>query len=244
MTALMPCVNNVEAATAFRTLVEARRAIRRFTAETVPDEVIQACLETAVLAPSSCNLQPWSFQVVRDPELLEQLHGVCLGQSAAKAPLIIAVLARPDTWKSACADVLKFWPEPLVPQSIENFYRRIAPFQYNQGALSWLGLFKRLLIGWTGIRRPVMRGPNRHQQKRLWAVKAAALAAQNLMLAVHTHDYGTCPMEGFDVKRLRRILPMPKQAMPIMLLAVGVPGERAIYNPRLRFPLEQCVSWH
>ena len=45
-------------------------------------------------------------------------------------------------------------------------------------------------------------------------------------------------------QRLRRILPMPKQAMPIMLLAVGVPGERAIYNPRLRFPLEQCVSWH
>ena len=28
------------------------------------------CLELAVLAPNSCNLQPWSFQVIRDPAVL------------------------------------------------------------------------------------------------------------------------------------------------------------------------------
>ena len=86
-------------ANAFRELMEQRRAVRRFTAEHVPVDVIEHCLQTALLAPSSCNLQPWSFQVVRDEELLGQLQDVCLSQSAAKAPLIIAVLARPDTWK-------------------------------------------------------------------------------------------------------------------------------------------------
>jgi nitroreductase len=59
-----------------RALIESRRAVRRFTPEPVPDAVIRDCLELAVLAPNSCNLQPWSFQVIRDPALLAQLHPV------------------------------------------------------------------------------------------------------------------------------------------------------------------------
>ena len=244
MSAVAPRQEVAEPAKQFRALVESRRAVRRFTAEAVPDEVIRECLELAVLAPSSCNLQPWSFQVVRALALLQQLHQVCLGQSAAKAPLIIAVLAHTDTWKQACADVLSFWPEPSVPKAITRFYKKSAPFQYNQGWMGWRGWFKRQLVRLTGLRRPVMRTPNSPEQMRLWAVKSTALAAQNLMLAFQSHGYSTCPMEGFDAKRLKQVLPVPKGAIPIMLLAVGVPDERAIYNPRLRFPLDQSVSWH
>ncbi|MNF11462.1 Nitroreductase family protein [compost metagenome] len=64
------------------------------------------------------------------------------------------------------------------------------------------------------------------------------------MLAFQSHGYSTCPMEGFDEKRLKQVLPVPKGAIPVMLLAVGMPGERAVYNPRLRFPLNQRVAWH
>ncbi|MBT9302493.1 nitroreductase family protein [Pseudomonas sp. TAE6080] len=228
----------------FRSLVESRRAVRRFTAEAVPKAVIQDCLELAMLAPSSCNLQPWSFHVVRNPDLLQQLQPVCLGQSAAKAPLIIAVFAHSNTWEQACADVLRLWPEPAVPKAIEHFYKNSAPFQYNQGWLGWRGLLKRQMVRLMGFRRPVMRTPNSLEQMRLWAVKSTALAAQNLMLAFQSHGYSTCPMEGFDEKRLKQVLPVPKGAIPVMLLAVGMPGERAVYNPRLRFPLNQRVAWH
>ncbi|WP_338473458.1 nitroreductase family protein [Pseudomonas sp. MS646] len=228
----------------FRELVNSRRAVRRFTAEVVPDDVIRQCLELAMLAPSSCNLQPWSFQVVRNPAVLQRLHRVCLGQSAAKAPLIITVLARTGTWDQACRDVLRFWPAPSVPEAIERFYTNTAPFQYNQGWMGWRGFFKRQWVRLAGLGRAVMRTPNSQEQMRLWAVKSTALAAQNLMLAFQSHGYSTCPMEGFDEKRLKRVLPIPRDANAIMLLAVGMPGERAVYNPRLRFPLEQSVSWH
>nr|WP_298145519.1 nitroreductase family protein [uncultured Pseudomonas sp.] len=244
MNTAAPRPHLADSAETFRALVESRRAVRRFTAEAVPEAVIRECLALAMLAPSSCNLQPWSFQVVRDPALLQQLQQVCLGQSAAQAPLIIAVLAHSDSWKQACADVLRFWPEPSVPKAITHFYGKTAPFQYNQGWLGWRGLFKRQLVRLMGLRRPVMRSPNSLQQMRLWAVKSTALAAQNLMLAFQSHGYSTCPMEGFDEQRLRQLLPIPKRAIPIMLLAVGMPGERAVYNPRLRFPLEQSVSWY
>lgn len=244
MSSAAPCPGLAASAEVFRALVESRRAVRRFTAEAVPDRVIRDCLELAVLAPSSCNLPPWSFQVVRDPALLQKLQHVCLGQSAAKAPLIIAVLAHPNTWKQACFDVLRFWPEPIVPKAIEHFYKNSAPFQYNQGWLGWRGLFKWQMVRLMGFRRPVMRTPNSLEQMRLWAVKSTALAAQNLMLAFQSHDYSTCPLEGFDEQRLKQVLPIPKGAIPIMLLAVGMPGERAVYSPRLRFPLDQSVAWH
>lgn len=227
-----------------RELVESRRAIRKFLPDRVPEPIIRDCLELATLAPSSCNLQPWSFHVVQDPETLRQLHPVCLGQSAAKAPLIIAVLARPDTWKQACANVLQYWPEAEVPQVIDHFYKSTAPFQYNQGWMGWRGFLKRQMLRLVGHLRPVMRTPNSLAEMRLWAVKSTALAAQNLMLAFQSHGYGTCPMEGFDDKRLRKVLPVAPKAIPVMLLAVGLPGERAIRNPRLRFPLDQHVTWH
>lgn len=224
-------------------LISSRRAVRRFTPEPVPDDVIRHCLELATLAPSSCNLQPWSFQVIRSPELLQKLHPVCLGQSAARAPLIIAVLARPDTWKASCAQIISDWPEPQVPTAIKRFYSGPAPFQYNQGRFGWRSLYKVPMLALMGLRKAVMRSPSTPGEMRIWAVKSTALAAQNLMLAFQSHGYATCPMEGFDERRLRRTLTLPKAAIPIMLLAVGKPGERAVYNPRLRFPLEQLTQW-
>jgi nitroreductase len=226
-----------------RALIESRRAVRRFTTEPVPDAVIRDCLELAVLAPSSCNLQPWSFQVIRDAALLAQLHPVCMSQNAARAPLIIAVLARPDTWRQACRNVIEHWPEAEVPARIRSFYSKTAPFQYNQGPLGLLGLFKRQLVRLVGLRKPLMRKPNSKADMRLWAVKSTALAAENLMLAFQSHGYASCPMEGFDEVRLRRVLDIPRQAIPIMLLAIGRQGEKGVYNPRLRFPLEQQVAW-
>ncbi|UXJ53552.1 nitroreductase family protein [Pseudomonas citronellolis] len=89
-----------------------------------------------------------------------------------------------------------------------------------------------------------MRSPNSHEEMRLWAVKSSALAAQNLMLAFQSHGFSTCPMEGFDEVRLREVLPIPQQAIPIMVLAVGMAGEQAVNSPRLRFPLDAHVRWH
>jgi nitroreductase len=240
----MPAIKALELAESFRLLVESRRAVRRFQDTPVPENVIRDCLEVAALAPSSCNLQPWSFCVVQNPTLLHELRSICLGQSAAKAPLIIAVLARPDTWKQSCADILRLWPEPSVPPAIEKFYKKTAPFQYNQGRMGWRGFVKRQMLRFMSLKQPVMWAPNSVEQMRLWAVKSTALAAQNLMLAFQSYGYSTCPMEGFDEVRLRKAMPIPKGAIPIMLLAVGLPGERAVYNPRLRFPLEQHVIWH
>jgi nitroreductase len=48
-----------------------RRSIRKFKPEPVPAEIINKLLETATLAPSSSNSQPWSFVVIQDIDLLK-----------------------------------------------------------------------------------------------------------------------------------------------------------------------------
>jgi nitroreductase len=50
----------------FFDVVSRQRACRSFTKEPVDDEVIGGVLRAATFAPSSENLQPWVFVVVRD----------------------------------------------------------------------------------------------------------------------------------------------------------------------------------
>lgn len=51
-------------ATAFRQVLQARRSIRNFLPNPVPDDVIASVLKDAQSAPSNCNTQPWQVHVV------------------------------------------------------------------------------------------------------------------------------------------------------------------------------------
>lgn len=226
---------------ALRALIEARRSVRRFEAEPVPQAIIRDCLELAMLAPNSCNLQPWGFHVVQAPALLAAMKPICLNQGATSAPLLIVVLARPDTWREACAQNIRDWPESPLPEPVRMLYERIAPDQYEQGCLGWRGLLRRMKAAFS--RAPVSRGPDTLAQMRTWAVKSTALAAENLMLAFQSHGYSSCPLEGFDEVHLRRLLNIPTQAIPVMVLAVGRAAEGGVYGARMRFPFDQMVNW-
>ncbi|HET8705473.1 MAG TPA: nitroreductase family protein, partial [Pseudomonadales bacterium] len=52
----------------FRKVVRSRRSVRRFLPDPVPDDVLNECLDLAMLAPNSSNLQPWEFYVIKSPE--------------------------------------------------------------------------------------------------------------------------------------------------------------------------------
>ena len=49
--------------------VYTQRAIWRFRADPVPDDLIRQVLEAATKAPSGSNTQPWVFLVLKDPEV-------------------------------------------------------------------------------------------------------------------------------------------------------------------------------
>jgi nitroreductase len=50
-----------------------RRSVREYTAEAIDDATIKSLIAAAVQAPNAVNEQPWTFTVVRDRRVLEQL---------------------------------------------------------------------------------------------------------------------------------------------------------------------------
>ncbi len=77
-------------------LLKGRRSIRRYRSDPVPDEMIEQLLEAGRWAPSASNRQPWTFIVIQDKDILQQV-----AQQAAyyfvrwahvgDAPLLIAL---------------------------------------------------------------------------------------------------------------------------------------------------------
>jgi len=83
-------------------LIAQRRSIRRYLDKPIEREKILECLEAARLAPSADNVQPWRFLVIDDIDLKEKFakevfSGIySVSKFAAKAPVLIVILARPD----------------------------------------------------------------------------------------------------------------------------------------------------
>ncbi|MDH3601330.1 MAG: nicotinate-nucleotide--dimethylbenzimidazole phosphoribosyltransferase [Candidatus Tectomicrobia bacterium] len=55
-------------------VISARRDVRNYRPEPIPDEVIWRILEAAHQAPSVGFMQPWNFLLIRDPALRKQVH--------------------------------------------------------------------------------------------------------------------------------------------------------------------------
>lgn len=68
----------------------ARRSIRAFTDKPVARQDAARLLTAAMAAPSACNLQPWSFIVVDEPQMLAKLKA-STEQGQYSAPLCIVV---------------------------------------------------------------------------------------------------------------------------------------------------------
>jgi len=77
----------------FMDVIRARRSIRRYKPDPVPEDVLNQILEAARLAPSGGHRQPWHFIVVRDPEVKSRLD---IPAWAAEAPIIIVGCTDPE----------------------------------------------------------------------------------------------------------------------------------------------------
>jgi nitroreductase len=74
---------------------------------------------------------------------------------------------------------------------------------------------------------------------RIIAHKSAALAAENFMISIASKGIDTYPMEGFDSKRVKKILGLPKKAEINMIIGCGFRDKGGIYGPRFRVPFEE-----
>jgi nitroreductase len=76
--------------------IRARRNVRQFTEEPIPDEDLRRILEAGRRAPSSQNNQPWDFVVVTDRDQLRELAGVWQGGGHVAGSAATVAMVLPD----------------------------------------------------------------------------------------------------------------------------------------------------
>jgi len=222
--------------------IKRRRSIRRFTEDTVPEQVIEKALDAAIWAPNSSNVQTWNFYWVQNPAQKEKLTHACLNQSAARtAQHLLIVTANPRLWRRSLPHLNKWVTDANAPKPVLNYYEKLIPFTYRWGWLNSLGLVKWVVFNFSGLFRPVPRGPNFRRDVEEVAIKSAALAAENFVLAVAAQDYDTCMMEGFDEKRVRKLLKLNCYERVVMVIGVGKGSERGTWGPPFRIPKDLVV---
>ncbi|XP_045598946.1 iodotyrosine deiodinase isoform X2 [Procambarus clarkii] len=67
---------SIEKSRAFYELMKQRRTIRVFSSDPVPREVVDNVIKAAGTAPSGAHTEPWTFVVVSDPEVKQQIRTI------------------------------------------------------------------------------------------------------------------------------------------------------------------------
>ena len=89
----------------------ARRSVRQYTDEPIPEEKLKAILYAGLAAASSKNRRPWEFVLVQDRAMLDRLCGCrpgagnLLGKCSA-AVVICADAEAVDVWVEDCASAM------------------------------------------------------------------------------------------------------------------------------------------
>lgn len=229
----------------FKKVVESRRSVRIFTNDPIPEQDVRDCLKMALLAPTSSNLQNWEFYWVRTPELKKKIAKACFNQNAARtAAELIVCVGRTGTWRKHAQQMLEAFQgsDYHVPKAAKDYYRFTTRLVYTQGPLGIVGLVRRTLFFFAGLFQPVPREPNSKSDMRAWAIKTVALACENLMLAFRAKGFDTCPMEGYDSHRVRRLLKLPCDATTVMVIGAGKRADNGVYGPRVRFDESQFIK--
>ena len=238
-----------------KNLIEAinyRRSVRVYDSQKeINSEVVKKCIQQATLAPTSSNMQLWEFHHVTSSNVLEKLTEACLDQSAAKtAKEMVVIVVRKDLWKKRASSNLSHLNNifgkktPVEYSSREkfalNYYGKLMPFVYSD----FMGLFGyiKYLISWlTGFFKPSYR-QLRKSDLRIVAHKSAGLAAQTFMLSMAAEGYDTCPMEGSDTLRIKKILNLPYSSEINMVISCGIRKPEGIYGERFRIPFEEVYQ--
>lgn len=231
----------------FDEIVNYRRSVRIYDGNPIPDDVFNRCMDRTLLAPNSSNMQLWEFYRIKSDSIKKQVAYNCLNQNAAKtASEMLVIVTRRDLWKSRALfnynQIKQTMPDKksLTGLSTLDYYKKLMPLLYFSEPTGLWSLGKKIMQFFVGLKKPTVHEVT-STDMRIVAHKSAALAAQTFMLSMSAEGYDTCPMEGFDSKRMKKLLNLPSGAEINMVISYGKRKPEGVYGARLRVPKSEVV---
>ena len=230
-------------------IINYRRSIRHYKNDTIDIDKVKHCIELATLAPNSSNMQLWEFYHITNTEMLKKMAVACLNQeSATTAQQMVVFVTRQDLYKRRAKKMLELETQNILKNSPKEkqekrikswkmYYGKIMPFLYIR-FLGVFGIIRKIIVNVIGLFRPIVYQVSENDM-RVVVHKTCALAAQTFMLAMANEKYDTCPMEGFDSKKMKNILKLPYGAEINMVISCGIGEEQGVWGERMRIPFEE-----
>ena len=195
------------------TLAQQRYAVKLFDKnKKLTDTDLDYVLRMAILAPTSFGLQPFRIKVVTD--------------EAIKAQLMAAGWNQPQI--GSASHVLIFCADNAIMDRIAGYDKLLeasgVPAEKRAGAIT---MMKNSFADKTP------------EEVMAWAAKQAYLAAENAMLAAVSKGFNSCPMEGFSPVEFAKILKLPSNLLPVLLMPLGYPADEQ--RPKVRFAKDDIV---
>ncbi len=193
--------------------IRVRRSIRKFKSDPISEEKINLLLESARLAPSGTNTQPWRFIVVRDDDTKTELQKAAHNQRhVRRAPVIIACCADLKAFKEFAVRVDELIGSGALPERSRDVF---IPY---------------LEKGMSTVRKDDLM---------VAAAANVAIAVEHIVLQAVEIGLGTCWVRWYEDKKVKEILDIPDHIEVMALLPLGIPDEDP--SPRPRLSLDKIV---
>lgn len=210
-----------EAGRAVLEVIRARRSVRRFAAEGVPDEVLREIVDAARMAPSGGNRQMWRFRAIRNREKIAAMREA-VERRVAEVRARVSSPRALEQYDGYTAHFTHFGDAPAVIAVLAKPYDSI---------------YTRILEKYLG--------PEERPPQHLVDVAAMSVAAaiENMLLAACALGYGSCFMTGPMIaqKELEAILGVEPPWHVVALVPVGRPAVEP--GPRERTGLDEVLSF-
>jgi len=189
--------------------IRARRSIKSFKNDPIPEAVLQELLSLMQDAPSSWNFQPTRVVMIRSMAQKEALSAAAWGQKQIlEAPVTFVFSVSIRGWEKHMDEILKTGvTSEAWPQKFADWIRDNAP-----------GFQKGLA-----------------EREREYAIKDAMIMATTLALAAQSKGYSTCYINGWDEPKVKEIIGVEgdKNIAIALVLPVGLPNYEAKHPGRL-----------
>jgi nitroreductase len=224
-----------------------RRAVKVFEPIEISEGLREQILNAARHAPSSFNSQPYKFYWVGSAAKKAAVAKLCLGQKPAEtASALVVAVADLGSLSATAQGQLEWMRRSNFPEEKIRSYERnakIGRILFMPGPLGMFASIKRALFRLLNLWNVVGMPPLSRQDLFKWATKSTSLACQNLMIAAEALGINTCPMEGFDGRRLSRYLGLSGRHHEIvMVIAIGKKSRTHNESPQWRRPLDATVT--
>jgi len=199
---------------AFSATVRTRRTVREYSADPIPQGLVEECIRVAGSAPSGANQQPWHFVVVTDPEMKKKIR----------------IAAEEEEHENYHGRMPPEWLAKLAPLGTDEH----KPFLETAPCL--IVVFR---VDYGLLRDDA---GNEVKEKHYYVGESVGLAAGYLLAALQMAGLATLTHTPSPMGFLSRVLGMPRNMKPFLLIPVGYPADDAKVPRITKKSLDEIIT--